>query len=352
MLLISKAYSVKMMISQWRLSKYKKKVIQNPKDASAHARLGNRYAAQKRWIEAIASYHTSMALGSTDKATFLSLIKAYLGFGQTEIAKALLEKNRTRFGSPFTKEADAILLKLKKHKLFPMTNFNHNRYFRLKTIADHINKLYNRPEISVLDIGGGDGALSLFLPDSHYVLAEPTVNGLSIDAFPEKSFDVVVACHVLEHIPVPERNRFLEGLVLRAKDYVILLNPFFQPDGFVEERLKLIIKLTNSAWAKEHLDCTLPNIKDMEDFASSNNYKLRVFPNGSLSTTLAFLFLDHYAALAGRKKELDEINNFYNTFLFDKLNDAQLPTGYLVELSMHSTDIEDAQQAKSRIAAG
>lgn len=338
MLLISKAYYVKMMISQWRLSKYKKQVMQNPKDASAHARLGNRYAAQKRWIEAIASYRTSMALGSTDMAIFLSLIKAYLGLGQTEIAKALLEKNRTRFGSPFTEEADAILLKLKKHKLFLMTNFNHNRYFRLKTIADHISKLYNRPEMSVLDIGGGDGALSLFLPDSRYVLAEPTVNGLSIDAFPEKSFDVVVACHVLEHIPVPERNRFLDGLVLMAKDYVILLNPFFHPDSFVEERLKLIIKLTNSAWAKEHLDCNLPNIKNIENFASSNNYKLRVFPNGSLSTTLAFVFLDHYAALAGRKKEMDEINNFYNTLLHNKLTNHSLPTAYLAEIGLKSYD--------------
>ena len=334
MLLISKAYSVKMMISQWRLRKYRKAVMRNPKDASAHARLGNQYALQKRWIEAIAAYRTSMALGLSDRAIFISLIKAYIGFGQIGIAKVLLEKNRAMFGNPFSEEADSILLKLKKHEPISLTNFNHNRYFRLKTIADHITKLYDRTNVSVLDIGGGDGALSLFLPDSHYVLAEPNVNGLSIDAFPEKSFDVVVACHVLEHIPVPERDKFLEGMLSKARDYVILLNPFYQPEGFDEERLKLIIEITNSSWAKEHLDCTLPTLDEIKAFASGRNCKIRTFPNGSMATTLAFVYLEHYASLAVRKKELKKINNFYNTLMYDKLTNPLLPTAYIIEINI------------------
>jgi hypothetical protein len=67
---------------------------------------------------------------------------------------------------------------------------------------------------------------------------------------------------------------------------------------------------------------------------------LRIFPNGSLAVTLAFVYLDHYAALAGRKRELEKINYFFNTLLFNKLTDPKNPTGYLAELSMAVTCTE------------
>ena len=322
--------------SQWALGKIRKQIIKNPADPFLHKQLGDGYGKQKRWIEAIAEYRTSLSLGAVDKSIDLSIANAYSAFGQVELARSVLEKIWSNDNDKAVRRVAAVQSKWKMASQ-PLSEFNHNRYYRLKTIADHITELYGNTAVSILDIGGGDGALSLFLPDCHYVLAEPTVNGLSVNDFPEKSFDIVVACHVLEHIATDERGRFLDKLASRAKHYVILLNPFFQPEGHVEERLKLIIELTDSPWAREHLDCTLPKIEEIEDFAVSHNYELRIFPNGSLATTLAFVFLDHYAHLAGRKKELEKINSFFNTLLFSRLTDSKVPTGYLVELSVAST---------------
>ena len=75
--------------------------------------------------------------------------------------------------------------------------YSHNTYYRLKTLSEHMTALSGGGQFTVLDIGGGEGDLCLFLPDAAYVLAEPSINGISGQelAFEDKSFDFVVAVH-------------------------------------------------------------------------------------------------------------------------------------------------------------
>ena len=211
---------------------------------------------------------------------------------------------------------------------------NHNLYFRLISLATEVLHRAGASSVSVLDVGGGNGELASFLPDASYCLAEPTVNGISGTNLPfsDHSYDYVVSCHVLEHVPVEERTAFLDQLMLKAKRGVILLNPFFVEGVHLEERLKLVIKLTNANWAKEHLECTLPRVIDIENFARERGLEIHIRPNGTSTVSLAFVFLDYFAARSGVRNQWEEVNWFFNERYTPILDSREYPNAYLIFL--------------------
>jgi SAM-dependent methyltransferase len=322
------------MFSKKRLKKAAEMVSGRAQDPQAHYQLGELYARQGQWHAAIAEYRTSIALGNGDVQALLSLARVYLAAGQVRLSVSICEKILKGHESGVAKEAREILGNAGKARERPLAAISPNRYQRIKRLADYMTGLYADPDLSVLDVGGGDGLLSMFIPDARYVLAEPDVNGISGTAlpFPEKSFTVVVACHVLEHIPQSERPTFLDQLCSHAKRHVLLLNPFFDPDG--RARLELIVELTGAQWAKEHLACEMPELEDVERFAAERKYGIKSFPNGSKPTSLAYVFLEHYAGLAKRPGELEKVNKLFNTIFYDKLTETSFPNDYLVELQV------------------
>jgi SAM-dependent methyltransferase len=296
-----------------------------------YARTGNFYAA-------IAECRMSMSLDNKPVQPKLFLAKYYLKVGLPELTQTLAKELLQTADTHLHPEINTLLTTAKNSKPVPLSTLDHNQFYRLKSLTDHLNGLDipSQPRISIHDVGGGNGQLCLFLPHANYTLAEPTMNGLSGSepAFEKNKFDVVVSCHVLEHIPQPERTKFLENLCQIAKYHVILLNPFFIEDSYETERLKLLIELTNASWAKEHLDCSLPSLADIKQFAKDRAIGVKIFPNGTLTTTLAMVFVSHYANKAGCAEQMKKINSFYNTRYFDKLVNPNLPTGYLVQLDL------------------
>jgi len=209
---------------------------------------------------------------------------------------------------------------------------DHNKFFRLQTLASAILQTSNGNEISILDVGGGQGELAQFFPQMSYCLAEPTVNGISgINLpFPERSFDVVTACHVLEHVAIRDREQFLDQLLSKAKKALLLLNPFFIEGTSVEERLKLFIDVTDAGWAKEHLKYTLPSLGFIEDYAKKRKLKITVQPNGTLTTSIAMVFVNYFGQKTGDIQALTKINSFLNTKYGEILNSKESPNAYLI----------------------
>ena len=213
---------------------------------------------------------------------------------------------------------------------------SHNKYFRFASLARELNEKSLTGKISVLDVGGGMGELASFIPDYSYCLAEPSVNGISGTNLPfsDQSFDYTVSCHVLEHIPIESRQLFLDQLMSKSKYGLILLNPFHLDGSSVEDRLKLVIDITDADWAKEHLDCSLPRLGDLEEYAKLKGLDISTKPNGTMTTSLAFVFIEYFSKRKSDTVDKEKLNKFFNMeFESGILDSKEWPNSYIVCLS-------------------
>ncbi len=220
-------------------------------------------------------------------------------------------------------------------KIPELTAMNHNQYYRFHTLSEEIKKRKPTSDThySVLDVGGGFGELASFINDSNYCLVEPLINGIDGLEIPfeNESFDLVVSCHVFEHIPEEEREAFLDQLVSKCKKGVILLNPIHVDNTHDVEALELIVDISDAYWAKEHLDCGLPTIESVASYAEKKNLKFSYSPNGTITTAMALVFFD----FSGRHLGLDsyeKVNRFFNTKYSHMLDSEDFPNAGLFYL--------------------
>ncbi|MBI5154601.1 methyltransferase domain-containing protein [Candidatus Poribacteria bacterium] len=313
------------------------KVRASPLDPALHAALGQVYLDARDFVRAAAQFRMAWALGAAGRDVLAPLAEAYLGFGQPALAKDLIE------GRAETEAERRALQRAGSAAEKPLTAMDHNRYYRHRTLADFIAGLGLPKDHSLLDVGGGNGEFCFFAPAIRYHIAEPSMNGIDGAALPfaEKQFDVVISCHVLEHIPPQHRETFLENLCRAARRHVVLLNPFRNPRANEEERFRLIIDLTDAQWAKEHLECSLPAVADLEQFAARKGCGFAALPNGTMAASLALVFASHYAAKAGCSAEFERVNRFYNESLRPHLDSEALPNAWLVHFDLQSAPTDN-----------
>jgi len=223
------------------------------------------------------------------------------------------------------------ILEDKKSSLPELLILNHNQYYRFRTLAVEVLKRAKEAgleNISILDIGGGHGQLAAFLPDAKYVLVEPDVNGISgIDLpFEDRSFEFVVACHVLEHIPPEQRHDFLNALVAKSNTGAVLLNPIYVEGSHNDARIDLYIDILNARWAKEHKECKLPKVEELQSYGQENKVRVDIEYKGTVSSSMALVFAAHYSNAAGLKGQYEKVNRFYNELLIDQLDSKDFPS--------------------------
>lgn len=133
-----------------------------------------------------------------------------------------------------------------------LANLSWDKYVRLQAAAEQIEDAQK-----ILDVGGYDGALALFLNDIHIDLLDPETTGGHATAISanDLTYDCVVAVDVLEHIPPNERLLVLYECARVSIDQLILNYPCQSS----ADAQALMLKLTNNPFVKEHVQWPLPD---------------------------------------------------------------------------------------------
>jgi SAM-dependent methyltransferase len=308
-----------------------------PLEPQAHERLGDAWRESGGFRQALACYRGAAFLGGQHAELAVKTALTLVHLRRPDEARRLLAP-LAGLGGPDREVVDQVLGLADGTTTDPLSAMDPNRYLRMRSLAAAVAALPGDACASVVDVGGGDGALALFLPDVAYLLVEPDTNGLSGLSLPlpAGAADVVCACHVLEHIPPEGRDAFLDQLLRVARRHVLLLNPFAAAGVDHAARLQLAVDLTGARWAREHLACGLPDLSSVQDYAARRRLTFEATPHGSVGTAFTVTMMNHFARLAGRETDAGRVGAWLNTLDEEHLTSPALPAAWLVCLGKES----------------
>lgn len=177
-----------------------------------------------------------------------------------------------------------------------------DRFVRLKAASKAIIENAGR-DAKILDVGGYDGALALFLPDHQTDLVDPATTGASILLQPAGalSYDVVAAIDALEHIAPRDRESALRELARVARKLIVLNYPCRQ----TTEAQKLVLRATNNPLVREHVEWELPDSDEVLPTMKNLGFSAKVMPHGGLA-----VWLGQYLTLNLAPDAAEEMNRY------------------------------------------
>jgi len=173
-----------------------------------------------------------------------------------------------------------------------------DRFARLKAVSDHLRKTVGGGNpLKVLDAGGFDGALALFLPGHQVSVVDPATTGGCASKIPleDGHYDVVVSIDALEHVRFEERSAIIAELV-RLTGQLILIN---LPNPATLEAQKVVLSLTGNRFVREHVEMGLPEERWMVSELQRQGLSCQVIPNTSLAQWASQMTLQNLAPEAG-----------------------------------------------------
>lgn len=208
-------------------------------------------------------------------------------------------------------------------------------YFISQGIKEY-KKRNDLEKIKVLDIGGRNGRMELFLdpqdelllldirkgPESNLIVGDAT----DLKEFSDGYFDVVVSGDVFEHVPPQKRECFLLESLRVAKGLVVHAAPFddlgvrgaeIQANNFFRK-----INGNDHLWLKEHIENGLPKFEDLEKIVNSRGFRCDVIKSNNLSNwiLLQYVIFCAYNFIL----DIDDFYRFYNQNLLS-LEDENEP---------------------------
>lgn len=177
-----------------------------------------------------------------------------------------------------------------------------DRFVRLKAAAEAIANVANKG-IKILDVGGYDGALGLFLPGYELDLIDQATTGASLldKTLSTSSYDVVAAIDALEHIAPEQREEALEDLARVASKWIVLNYPCVE----TRDAQRLVFNATNNQLIKEHVEWELPSTDWVLSVMENLGFSGRVIPHSSLA-----VWLGQYLTLNLSPEKAQELNRY------------------------------------------
>ncbi len=210
----------------------------------------------------------------------------------------------------------------------------YGRYRMVREAVDAARQALGRERLSILDVGGyyqeADGTPRLpsqqFLGDQDLTVLDLPPCDLpgyvqgdgTAMTFPDGSFDLVISCDTLEHIPPDLRDAFVRELVRVARYGVLLICPFQEYRvELAEQVLYAYIQTELHArheQLREHREYGLPQPPLVRQAFEQAGCAWRDYPSGDLNAWLPMMLAKHYLLrFAGSQPELhyglDELYN-------------------------------------------
>jgi hypothetical protein len=139
-------------------------------------------------------------------------------------------------------------------------------------------------------------------------------------SFPDRSFDLVVSCDALEHVPAADRPAFWGELLRVARHGVILAAPFGEPEVVAAEALlqgyiQVELGQTQPQLA-EHSAYGLPQQAPTTALLGDLGRDHRVYPADDVHAWLAMMLAKHTRVFSDPDLH-DQLDAYYNRFLAD-----------------------------------
>ncbi len=190
----------------------------------------------------------------------------------------------------------------------------YGRYRMVQQAVEAIRQALGKERLSILDVGGyyqeADGTPRLpsqqFLGDQDLTVLDlppcPLPGYVQGDGtnmtFGDSSFDLVISCDTLEHIPPDLRDRFIGELVRVARYGVVLICPIDDFRTALAEKV-LFAYIQAELHAKhdqlrEHREYGLPQMPLVRRAFEQAGCALKDYPSGDLHAWLPMMLAKHY----------------------------------------------------------